>query len=52
MKTLTRTVATRRHLFENRYCNGCQCTTKHENRVENTICIRCGVLKFPIKKVS
>jgi len=37
------------HPFENRYCTGCQCTTKHEVKEVTFTCQRCGVLKYPSK---
>lgn len=41
-----------RHLFENRYCTGCQCTTRHEARTEQFLCLRCGVVKYPAARIS
>jgi hypothetical protein len=40
-----------RHQFENKYCNACQCTTRHEvkQQMEFT-CLRCGVVKVRIVK--
>ena len=38
-----------RHPFENRYCNGCQCTTRHEVRIATFACLRCGVIKYPTR---
>ena len=36
-----------RHPYENRYCNGCQCTTRHEVKETLYACLRCGVTKYP-----
>ncbi len=41
-----------RHLFENRYCNGCQCTTRHEVKDATFACLRCGVVKYPSRIVK
>ncbi len=40
-----------RHQFENKYCNACQCTTRHEvkQQLEFT-CLRCGSVKVRILK--
>jgi hypothetical protein len=38
-----------RHPFENRYCTGCQCTTRHEVKDVTYSCLRCGVIKYPSK---
>jgi hypothetical protein len=38
-----------RHPYENRYCNGCQCTTRHEVKEVNYACLRCGTIKYPSK---
>lgn len=44
-------MATPRHPFENRYCNGCQCTTRHEVKETTFACLRCGVLKHPTRLI-
>ena len=41
-----------RHPYENRYCGGCQCTTRHEVKETTFSCLRCGVVKFPIRIVK
>lgn len=33
--------------YENRYCTGCQCTTRHEVKEIAYNCLRCGVVKYP-----
>jgi len=33
--------------YENRYCTGCQCTTRHEVKDVTLSCLRCGVVKYP-----
>lgn len=33
--------------YENRYCTGCQCTTRHEVKDSAYSCQRCGVVKYP-----
>ena len=38
-----------RHPYENRYCNGCQCTTRHEVKETVYSCLKCGTLKYPSK---
>lgn|GEM_PF-2283206 len=38
-----------RHPFENRYCTGCQCTTRHEVKDLTFSCLRCGVVKYPAR---
>ena len=35
--------------YENRYCSGCQCTTRHEIKDVALSCLRCGAEKFPSK---
>jgi hypothetical protein len=35
--------------FDNRYCSGCQCTTRHEIKEEIFSCLRCGAIKYPSK---
>lgn len=42
---------THRHPYENRYCNGCQCTTRHSVAVTTYSCLRCGVVKYPVRAV-
>lgn len=37
------------HPFENKYCTGCQCTTRHEVKEATFACLRCGVTKYPSK---
>ncbi len=37
------------HPFENKYCTGCQCTTRHEVKETTFACQRCGVTKYPSK---
>ena len=39
-----------RHPFENRYCTGCQCTTRHEVKETTFSCLRCGVVKYPYRR--
>jgi len=39
----------RRHPYENRYCNACQCTTRHEAKETTFSCQRCGVVKYPTR---
>jgi uncharacterized paraquat-inducible protein A len=41
-----------RHPYENRYCNGCQCTTRHEVKETSYACLRCGVMKHPTRIVK
>lgn len=41
----------RRHPYENKYCNGCQCTTRHEVKETTYSCLRCGVIKYPVRLV-
>lgn len=41
----------RRHPFENRYCTGCQCTTRHEVKETTYSCLRCGAVKYPVVRV-
>ena len=41
-----------RHPYENRYCNCCQCTTRHEVKVTAYSCLRCGVVKYPTRLVK
>lgn len=36
---------------ENRYCNGCQCTTRHEVKEASYACLRCGVVKHPTRLI-
>jgi hypothetical protein len=38
-----------RHPFENKYCTGCQCTTRHEVKESTFSCLRCGAVKYPSK---
>ena len=38
-----------RHLFENKYCTGCHCTTRHEVKDLTFACQRCGVVKYPVR---
>jgi len=38
-----------RHPFENRYCNGCHCTTRHEVKETAFACLKCGIVKYPSK---
>lgn len=38
-----------RHPYENRYCNTCQCTTRHEVKETTYACVRCGVVKYPTR---
>ena len=38
-----------RHPYENRYCNCCQCTTRHEVKESAYACLRCGVIKYPTR---
>ncbi len=38
-----------RHPFENKYCTGCQCTTRHEVKEATFSCLRCGAVKYPSK---
>ena len=40
-----------RHPFENRYCTGCQCTTRHEVKETTYSCLRCGAIKYPVRAV-
>jgi len=40
-----------RQPFENRYCNGCQCTTRHEAKETTFSCLRCGVVKYIVNAV-
>ncbi|HEX2645505.1 MAG TPA: hypothetical protein VHU81_21070 [Thermoanaerobaculia bacterium] len=40
-----------RHPYENRYCTGCQCTTRHEVKETCYACLRCGAIKYPVKAV-
>ena len=37
------------HPFENKYCTGCQCTTRHEVKETTFSCLRCGAVKYPSK---
>lgn len=32
---------------ENRYCNLCRQTTRHEVKQDSHACLRCGTLKYP-----
>ena len=41
-----------RHPYENRYCSGCQCTTRHEVKETAYACLRCGVVKYPAMRVT
>jgi len=41
-----------RHPHENRYCNQCQCTTRHEIKDVAHSCQRCGIQKFPPRPVK
>lgn len=41
-----------RHPFENRYCSGCQCTTRHVVKEVTYCCLRCGVVKYPTHTVK
>lgn len=36
------------HPFENKYCTGCQSTTRHEVKDKTFSCLRCGAVKYPI----
>jgi hypothetical protein len=40
-----------RHPYDNRYCNGCHCTTRHEVKETTYACLRCGVVKYPSRIV-
>lgn len=40
-----------RHPFENRYCTGCGCTTRHEVKEVTFDCLRCGAVKYPVARV-
>lgn len=42
----------RRHPFENRYCNGCACTTRHEVKQTTFACLRCGAIKYPTRSFA
>jgi transcription elongation factor Elf1 len=42
---------TRRHSHENRYCNGCRITTRHEVKETTFSCLRCGQVKYPTRLV-
>lgn len=33
--------------YENRYCNHCQMTTRHEVRALERACLQCGSVKYP-----
>lgn len=37
----------RRHPIENRYCNHCQRTTRHEVKEGSHNCQTCGSVKYP-----
>ncbi|MCZ7644525.1 MAG: hypothetical protein M5U26_04445 [Planctomycetota bacterium] len=37
----------KRHPYENRYCNACKCTTRHEVKDAAFTCLRCGSVKVP-----
>ncbi|MCK6471391.1 MAG: hypothetical protein L6R28_06565 [Planctomycetes bacterium] len=37
----------RRHPYENRYCNHCRMTTRHEVKEPEYGCLRCGSVKYP-----
>lgn len=37
----------RRHPYENRYCNHCRMTTRHEVKANEYGCLRCGSVKYP-----
>lgn len=42
-----------RQQYENRYCNPCQRTTRHENRKDGGVeCLRCGTEKFRVHKAG
>ena len=41
-----------RHAYENRYCNPCQCTTRHEVKETSYACLRCGTVKHPTRLVA
>ena len=41
----------KRHPFENRYCNQCHCTTRHQTHIRNFICLRCGTVKYPVRSI-
>lgn len=41
-----------RQPFENRYCNPCQSTQRHEVKDTAYACLRCGVVKFPVRRVA
>lgn len=47
MMTLRQTAP--RQTEENRYCNPCQCTTRHEVKAAAYACLRCGVVKYPVR---
>jgi len=36
----------RRHQHENRYCNLCHMTTRHETKEHGCACLRCGTQKY------
>ena len=40
-----------KHPYENRYCNTCQCTTRHEVKDITFGCLRCGVIKYPTARL-
>jgi hypothetical protein len=40
-----------RHQYENKYCGGCKCTTRHEVKETTFACLRCGVVKYPVRIV-
>ena len=33
--------------YDNRYCTGCACTTRHEVQEQIYACLRCGGVKYP-----
>ena len=41
----------RRHPYENRYCNHCRMTTRHEVKANEYGCLRCGSIKYPARSL-
>jgi hypothetical protein len=37
--------------YDNRYCNSCQCTTRHEAKELAFACLRCGIMKYPTARI-
>lgn len=42
----------KRQPFEPRYCNRCKQTTRHEVKETSFACLRCGVIKHPVRIFS